>query len=109
MNEIKFTYNWNNKLDNKYFTTIRLYSVGKFKIGEEYDILVKNKKEYHKIYSAILVAGLKYKLDDIPLFLFAQDTGYDKEASIKIVETMYKNSNIDIHNALFAILLFKRI
>ena len=41
MKTITFSYNWNNKLGRKAFTTIRLYNPNKYKIGETYNINLK--------------------------------------------------------------------
>ncbi len=37
-NKIKFSFNWNNKLENKAFTTIRIHNPNKYKTGNMYEI-----------------------------------------------------------------------
>jgi hypothetical protein len=41
-NTIRFSYNWNNKLDNKAFTTIRLHNPKKYSVGNEYNIQIND-------------------------------------------------------------------
>jgi len=42
MRQVKFSTNWNNKLDCRCFTTIRLKNPSKHKLNEVYAILLKN-------------------------------------------------------------------
>jgi len=74
---IVFTHNWNNKLSNDIFTTIRKYESGKYsyysdKIGQPFDVVLKGKK----VGEAKLVGLWKGMLLDIPLPFLFTDTGY---------------------------------
>lgn len=84
--EIKFSYNWNNKLDCNFFTTIRLYNPIKYQIGHIYDVSLKG--EFKK--QARLVEMKKIHHDQINAFIAGLDTGYSVEETKKILERMYK-------------------
>ena len=80
MNRIKFSHNWNNKLNNEYFTTIRGtggdYDNKKFeyyseKIGEVFSVLLKGKE----VCKAELVMVELREFDDICHALLIADTG----------------------------------
>jgi hypothetical protein len=78
MHTIKFSHNWNNKLHNPIFTTIRKYDVLKAKyykdlITQNFDILLQNKK----IGNAKLINMEIIRFNDIPESLLHIDTGYD--------------------------------
>lgn len=89
MKSIYFNYNWNNKLDCKAFTTMRLS--GNYNVGDLVEIKLKNKMHsFGKIVDAKC-----FKLKDINNFIAYLDTGYDKIECKKILEKMYKNKNID--------------
>lgn len=38
---IKFSYNWNQKLNCKAFTTIRIHNDGKYVVGEIYNVYLE--------------------------------------------------------------------
>ena len=73
---IKFSKNWNNKLGNFCFTTIRLHDKTKYdyyhkNIGKVFDVFLNGQK-----YSqAKLVTLESIKFKDIPKILLAIDTG----------------------------------
>lgn len=90
MAEIKFSYNWNNKLGCKAFTTIRLSS-NKYEIGQDYDIFLKG----IQMGTAKAVEIRQMKLKDINEYISRLDTGYSAEDCQKLLTDMYKNKNID--------------
>lgn len=78
MNRIKFSHNWNNKLNNEYFTTIRStgYDDKKFdyyseKVGEVFSVILKGKE----ICKAELIFVEARDIDDICEALLIIDTG----------------------------------
>jgi len=89
MKTINFSYNWNNKLDCKAFTTLRLSSRKKYKIGEDYSIYLKG--EFVK--DAKIVDIKTIWLHEINDFIAYLDTGYNKEECTNVIKTMYKNVN----------------
>jgi hypothetical protein len=106
---LKFSSNWNKKLYCTCFTSFRLYNRNKYRIGEEYTILLKIKGNYKKVFDAQLINIISMQLDEIPEYFCRLDTGYSKHDFIKIVENMYKNMRIDVHTEKFMFLLFKKI
>jgi len=75
-NKIRFTKNWNNKLDQKYFSTIRKFTKDKYFYyiehkGEVFDVILNGKKHCE----AKLVSVEERKFVDIPDALIMTDTG----------------------------------
>ena len=75
---IRFSHNWNNKLDNPIFTTIRSSNEAKLKyykeaIGYGFDVFLKKKKYCY----AELQQVEEYLFDDIPEGLLMTDTGME--------------------------------
>jgi len=74
--KIKFSKNWNNKLNQEYFTTIRKFSKDKYnyylmKMGDVFDVVLANKK----IGKAKLVLLETYKFKELSHALVMVDTG----------------------------------
>lgn len=74
---IEFDENYNNKLDNKLFTTVRKFSIKKQryykrKTGSQFDIMLKGKKYSTAILSGIAFIGELSEISQIELML---DTG----------------------------------
>lgn len=85
MKELNFSYNWNNKLDCKAFTTLRLSD--RFKLNDMIEIKLKKKK-----YGFGQIVGIKhFYLHDINSFIAYLDTGYDSFECQNILRKMYKN------------------
>lgn len=89
MQTLDFSYNWNNKLDCKAFTTLRLS--GRFGIEDKIEVRL-NKK--FKCFGGI-VDRKCFKLRDITDWIAFIDTGYNKIECQNILKKMYKNKNID--------------
>ena len=101
---LDFSQNWNGKLNNNFFSTIRLFNPKKYKLGRQYIIRYKNEE--------ILKAELDeitpvFYLQQVPSIAAKQDTGYSKEETIKIFENIYKNADFDINTKLLQLYLFK--
>jgi hypothetical protein len=105
MRQVTFSYNWNNKLQNKSFTSLRLENNEKYVVGETYEIL-----ENGIVIKRALLEGIRnIYLHDVNLFIARLDTGYNVEGCIKIIQTMYKNKNIDWAKQKISFLLFVTI
>src|ERR1035437_8316844 len=104
-NTISFSYNWNNKLDNKAFTTIRLHNPNKYIVENEYNIIL------NEIPKAIAVLQDKRTFNIIKLndFICYLDTGYNQTQTINMLKRMY--NNINLNTALFdlCLLVYKKI
>lgn len=89
MNQLKFSRNWNGKLNTRIFTTIRdfnEYNDKRFRIGEKFAILFK--EETVGIAEVIDVANVHYGI--IPKFMRQTDTGYILEECAEIFSHFLK-------------------
>lgn len=101
-NTIKFSTNWNNKLDCNYFTTIRLMSK-KFEVAKVYNVELKNKE-----HSRAIILNICYTmLDNLNDFNCYLDTGYSVEETKNIFKKMYPNVNFKKTH--LAIILLKKL
>lgn len=101
LGKINFSYNWNNKLDCKCFTTLRLTNYNKYITGLEYEIQLNNQR----IKYARIVEIKVFPLDKINEFISRIDTGYSKEETIKIINRMYPDTINNIDKSFMLILL----
>lgn len=99
---LEFSYNWNNKLNNKAFTTIRLWNEKKYQEGRKYDVWL-NSCNYG---FARLVSVKRMKLADINEHIALLDTGYSADECREVIKKMYKNKPIDWETQQLAYLLF---
>lgn len=86
---LSFSFNWNRKLDNNCFSTLRL--TARFEVGDEIEI-IRPKNE--GVFRGIVRTKQRYaiaQLDDSICYL---DTGYDRETTLKILANIYKNQPI---------------
>ena len=103
MKTINFSYNWNNKLDCKSFTTLRLSNRNKYKIGETYSVSIKN-----QIKKNVVIIDIKtIWLHEINDFIAYLDTGYSKEECINIIKKMYKS--VDFKKKQFDFILLNEV
>lgn len=85
MEEIEFSTNWNNKLDCKAFTTLRLHNERKYKIGCEYAIRFKG-----TIIKTAIIEEIKHvTLNSLNPFICFLDTGYSVSEVKEILQKMY--------------------
>lgn len=89
-NKIRFSFNWNNKLDNKAFTTIRLHNPAKYVPGNIYEIELNETLKGTAVLKDLRTFGID-KLNDFVCYL---DTGYSREETINMLQRMYKNMNL---------------
>ena len=89
MRELKFSTNWNKKLCCNVFTTLRLND--QMQIGDL--VLVKIKDKNRGIVE-ILDKKMIY-LSELTDDICYLDTGYNAEETKKILQTMYKNKNVN--------------
>lgn len=86
MEFINFSFNWNNKLNNLVFTTIRAHSKTKYELNKEYQLMLHN-----HVFAQGIIIGIVTKnylqLSDGECFL---DTGYSLIETRNIIKTMYK-------------------
>lgn len=95
--------NFNNKLDSPFHTTIRLS--GRFKVGDLVaEFLNKEFKGHVKV-----IDKRRILLDSLNDWIAGLDTGYDRDKTIKMVKTMYKNKGVDFATTPVYIYLLKRV
>lgn len=87
--EIKFSYNWNNKLHCTYFTTIRLRNDRKYQKGKDYRITIKGEK----IGEATIQDIRHFKINQINNYITGLDMGYDCKTGVEIIKKMYANAS----------------
>ena len=103
MEKLEFTTNWNNKLDCKCFTTIRIFNPSKHFKGNQFEINLKKKFKGKAIVLGIIKAYLK-DLNDYMCYL---DTGYNREETTQLFLRMYPK--IDFRHQQIVVILLKKI
>lgn len=101
-NKINFNYNWNNKLQCKIFTTIRLENPKKYIINEKYEIFLKEKS----LGIAQIVDIKNMFLKDINEYIAGIDTGYNAEECKNIILKMYPNYDFEKGKISFILLKY---
>ena len=98
-NIVKFSHNWNGKLNNSAFTTIRRHNPQKYKLGNTYRIELEGKIKG----DAILTAMRIIRIDQLNDFICYLDTGYNTASATTILQRM--NKGVDIKTVLFDLCL----
>lgn len=104
MNTIQFSHNWNNKLDNNIFTTIRKWTPEKEdfydrKIGHIFEVQLKNKRYG----DAELIHAEKIDYQDLEYYLKILDTGLSEK---KEQDGIFQNFGIDTSKDKVIVLTF---
>ena len=95
MHNIKFSQNWNNKLDGVYFTTVRLYTKEK---AEYYYELFSNKENVaillnEKVSCIAKIVDMNVVLlKDIPPSVMMIDVGDDEVYFYDLMKSMYEKN-----------------
>jgi hypothetical protein len=103
MEKLDFSANWNNKLDCKCFSTIRIYNQAKHFKGNQFDVFL-NKKYKNKV---IVLGTIITKLNELSDYICYLDTGYSREETIAILQKMFPR--IDFKTQKICILLLKKV
>jgi hypothetical protein len=99
MRTINFSYNWNNKLDNKVFTTIRGNFIA-MEPGTSVQIMLKNKLYcWAKVKECILC-----KFADINPLIIYLDTGYAPNEAYELFKSMGLDVNDKTKDCMLLIL-----
>ena len=104
MDRITFTYNWNNKLSGKIFTTLRLKN-SKFRLDETYEIYLKKGKGFVFLCHATIIDIRHIKLSAINEYIAGLDTGYSAHECKSLIQTMYKRINPDWNTQVLSFIL----
>lgn len=104
--EIRFSYNWNNKLNCKLFTTLRRFNQEKYQAGEIYHIILKNRDRWVTDFGRAVAVDVKaIKGADLNEFICGLDTGYSVKETKVILCRMYKSDSVE--KMLFSLILLK--
>lgn len=102
METVKFSYNWNNKLNCKAFTTLRLHNPRKYIPGVQY-LITDGKHQFVAVLKTLRTFGINHLND----FVCHIDTGYDRQQTISILRRMYPKMDLD--TTLFDYCLFVKV
>lgn len=86
--DLKFTYNWNGKLNCECFTTLRLHNPKKYYLGA-----IKNVKLQESPKGKAVVIGVQsFLIGQVSEYVARLDTGLSAAECQKMIRTMYKNN-----------------
>lgn len=83
MKDLNFSYNWNGKLDNDFFTTIRISDY--YNVNDEVFLLLK-KTAFD---TGKVMLKIETKIDKLTDLVSYLDTGYDRNTTIQLLKKMY--------------------
>jgi hypothetical protein len=110
METLRFSSNWNQKLDCTFFTTIRLRNDRRYFVGAKFSVLLINgSRQINK--GVCTISQIKYiKLDELDEYTAAIDTGYDAAQCRGILRNFYKNASpsVDWRTQQLAVILFRK-
>lgn len=110
MESLRFTSNWNNKLECACFTSIRLRNDHRYFVGARFEIVLVN-GSLQVIKGTCQLMNIRFlmldQIDDMTAFV---DTAYNASACREIIRKMYKNYSppVDWKRQQLAVLLFRR-
>lgn len=84
--KLNFSFNWNGKLDNKVFTTIRAVNWNKYRTGRIKKVLLND----NFIKNIEIIEIRVFKLLELTEWMARLDTGYSRLETIDILCKMYK-------------------
>lgn len=90
-NRLEFSQNWNNKLNGKAFTTIRLWNEKKYAVDRELPVYLNG---FSRGFARV-ISVKRLKLHQINEHIARLDTGYSARECQEMLRTMYKNKRID--------------
>ena len=92
MKSINFSHNWNGKLDLPIFTTIRLSSGRNYKVGDKVSFTIGKSPQNRRVLGVADIASvLELYIWDLTDDICMMDTGYSREVTVRMIQTMYKN------------------
>jgi len=108
-NVVRFVENWNNKLQNYSFTTVRPVNHRKYIKGKSYwiELFDVKKGKYVKLGNARLVASSSFYLNNISDTMSFIDANMRAEDFKKLITRLYSKSSIDVQLIRFNMLVFQ--
>jgi len=87
--QLDFSTNWNEKLNCKFFTTLRLMNTEKYFYGAKFNVFLKG-----KFLKSVEVESVRsITIDEINVFIAGLDTGYSVKETQDILRKMYSKAN----------------
>ncbi len=106
MKTLKFQQNYNNKLHNSFFTTIRLDVNNKLKVGDIYEIYDQST---NRIAGHASIKEIKpIKLHQINEWMARLDSGMSADQLKQFLLNIYKGKAMNLENQEFKFLLMQR-
>lgn len=108
--KLRFAINWNLKLTNIVFSTIRLQNDDKFKLGGLCDVVCEDNLHHNSSGVAEIIYIKHFLLTEITEPLFLLDMALNKADGIKMIKHLYANkieAGLDIENAPFSFMLLQ--
>lgn len=99
---LEFSYNWNEKLNCKYYTTLRLSN--NYKIGKTYLVYLKGKPHS----KGKIISRRQFHIHAINEFVAYLDTGYNATKCKDILKKMYKYKMINWKKQLICLYLVEK-
>jgi uncharacterized protein YqfB (UPF0267 family) len=103
MQIINFSYNWNNKLQCNYFTTLRLLNHSKYQLGKTVEIYLNGVKQFN----AEIINTKEIYFENLNSYIAGIDTGYSLNETKNILLKMYPN--VDFTKQSLMLILLKKI
>lgn len=106
---VKFSYNWNNKLNCNSFTTIRRYNPDKYCTGKVHQVMMKTRGRWNTDFGKAEIIDVKcLTLRQIASneYVCRLDTGYSAKKTEDILKKMHKGINKD---SLFSFVLYSKL
>ncbi|HMN89784.1 MAG TPA: hypothetical protein PKD70_11205 [Saprospiraceae bacterium] len=88
---LRFSYNWNKKLNCNCFTTLRL--AGSWQEGDTVSVVLKDGSIYKELGEAYIIGVKTFYCNSINEYIARLDTGYSAAKCKEIIRRMYKKDN----------------
>lgn len=100
---INFSSNFNSKLNADIFSTIRMRNDKRYQQNRLYTITLKD-----QLHGQARILYLRhFDIQNLPNATAYQDSGYNAQDTIKMLQTMFKHKNIDIFHVEWTLILLK--
>jgi len=104
--KMKFTRNWNQKLFNTYFTTIRLKN-DKYILGADYSIIINEEDKEHFFGIARIVSIKEIMLNELTNYQTYLDSALSKSDFIKLIQNIYNIADSNLSTIKLQLLIFQ--
>lgn len=108
MERLKFSHNWNKKLDCDCFSTIRLWNPEKHFEGKEVEVYDNSVNPPRFKGRAIYAIVSEFKLNQLKPAAAMLDTGYTLAETLNILRTMYYKKVQNVETQSFAYIILRK-